>query len=78
MYVPESNNVVSYVRASDFAFSFVQSSSPVNGASSMYHFSITLSVDTPKGAILLINLPDDIFFDSSRPFQCNGTMGFAN
>lgn len=47
LYLPTENTVTTFVRASDFAFSFVQSSSDVNGASSMYNFSITLSVDTP-------------------------------
>lgn len=55
---PSNNPFTLYVNPSYFAFAFVQSSSVQNGASSIYTFSITLNVDTPAGAYLLITLPE--------------------
>lgn len=63
--MPNSDNTTSYVRASDFSFAFVESRSPKNGESSLYDFSLTLSVDTPVGSTLSIALPDQIVFDQS-------------
>lgn len=75
--MPNDDKTTSSVKASDFSFAFVESQSPKNGVSSLYDFSLTLSVDTPVGSTLSIALPDQIVFDQSQDFFCQGTMGFA-
>ena len=57
-----------------FAFAGVASSSPINGQSSYYTFTLTLSVDTDIGAMIQITPPDDVIFDNSNPFLCMGVM----
>lgn len=65
LYKPTTLSYTVKVQASNFAFSFVESSSPVNGVSSMYQVSLTLSVDTPFGSIVSVELPSELSFDSS-------------
>ena len=77
LYNPPNNTLTISVNPSDFAFSFVSSQSDVNGVSSIYNFSLTLSVDTPQGATLSVLLPDVINFDTTMPFFCLGTTGFS-
>lgn len=60
--------------ASDFAFSFVESSSEINGVSSLYQVSLTLSVDTPYGAMAYVELPPEIKFDTTKRYTCYGTL----
>jgi hypothetical protein len=65
LYAPEQYSYTKKVEPSDFAFSFVSSSSPVNGASSTYSVSLTLSVDTPINSIARVTLPEELKFDTS-------------
>jgi hypothetical protein len=65
--------------ASDFAYAYVESLSPIVGAVSKYSFALTFGVDTPEGTIAVIDFPDDIEFPvydettfSSEPL-CVGT-----
>ena len=51
LYETDTNSPTVSASASDFAFSFVSSESPVNGESTVYSVSLTLSVNTPVGAI---------------------------
>ena len=57
-----------------FEYAFVESGSPVNGATSLYTFSLTLGTDTLGGSEISINIPDSIQMDMSYNFTCNGTM----
>jgi hypothetical protein len=63
--------------ASNFAFSFVSSDSPVNGESSLYSLSLTLSVDTPIGSVCEVTLPPEVSFDETSEFVCRGTYNLA-
>jgi len=65
------------VSASPFSFAFVESTSPENGVSSIYKFSLTIAVDTPAASVLMIGLPADLEFDDTMPFTCKGTMNIA-
>lgn len=57
-----------------FAYAGVFSSSPFNGDSSIFTFTLTLSIDTPIGAYFLIYPPDDILFDYDKPFYCKALL----
>ena len=73
LYSPTIFSYSMQVEPSDFAFCFVSSSSPVNGASSTYSVSLTLSVDTPINSIARVTLPNELKFDTSSKFFCKGT-----
>ena len=77
LYSPENYTYTSSVVASDFAFSFVSSSSAVNGALSTYSFSLTLSVKTSTNTIANITLPDELSFDMSQKIKCTGGQNLA-
>ena len=38
-------------------------------------FTLTLGVDTPQGAWLEINLPEQLYFDETKDFHCQGILG---
>ena len=40
----------------------------------MFIFTLTLSVDTPTGALIQVNPPPEIGYDSSREFGCGGLL----
>jgi hypothetical protein len=65
LYKYTANSTTVSVRPSDFSHSFISSSSEVNGESSIYSLSITLSVDTPVLAVLEIQMPTELEFDYS-------------
>jgi hypothetical protein len=65
LYEQESNIFTKIMTASDFAFNFVSSDSGVNGESSLYSISVTLSVNTPIGSICEVKLPPEVSFDKS-------------
>ena len=45
---------------SPFQFASVTSSSPVNGVSSIYTFTLTLGVDTEVNSLIMVSVPDEI------------------
>jgi hypothetical protein len=62
---------------SSFQFASVTSSSPVNGFSSLYTFTLTLGVDTEVNSLIMINVPDQIRYDNSKNFTCRGLMNLV-
>lgn len=57
-----------------FEFAVVSSSSPVNGQSALYTFTLTFSVDTPIGSYIQVTLPSEVTLDSSKPLVCQGVL----
>ena len=57
-----------------FSYAYVQSSSSFNGDSSLFTFTVTISVDSPIGTIMNIIPPTDLVFDDSKEFFCNMTQ----
>lgn len=55
----------------------VSSSSPLVGASSVYTFTLTLSVDTDVNSVIMINLPPEIDVDTAKPIACQGLLSLA-
>lgn len=74
LYEPPLNSYTLTMLPSDFAFAFVTSDSNVNGRSSLYQISLTLSVDSPPNTIARLHLPNEIKFDESKQFTCKGTQ----
>mmetsp|Transcript_22946 Transcript_22946/g.22275 ORF Transcript_22946/g.22275 Transcript_22946/m.22275 type:complete len:123 (+) Transcript_22946:2253-2621(+) len=55
----------------------VSSSSTLPSQSSQFTFTLTISVDTPIGATLILLLPPQISVDSSMETNCYGQMNLA-
>ena len=53
----------------------VTSDSNVNGASALYTFTVTFSVDTEVNSLIMVTVPPEIEYDSSRNFTCRGLLG---
>jgi hypothetical protein len=62
------------MRPSPFQFAQVTSSSPVTGASAIYTFTMSLSVDTEVNSLIMIHVPEEIQYDSSKNFLCRGLL----
>jgi hypothetical protein len=62
------------MRPSPFQFAQITSSSPVNGASSLYTFTLSLGVDTEVNSLIMIHVPEEIQYDSSKKFMCRGLL----
>ena len=62
---------------SPFLYSEVTSNSPLVGASAIYTFTLTLSVDTDVNSVIMITLPPEIQVDTSRNLTCFGLLSLA-
>jgi len=40
----------------------------------LFTISTTFSVDTPSGAVIQVNLPSEVSFDTTTPYICKGTL----